>query len=243
MNVIICDDDRMIHDEYSKTIENLAAKYHVKLNLIHFDSGKAMLEEYKQTKLKADVIFLDIHMPGMDGDRVAQELRAAGYKNDIVFVTVSKQVGHFKKALKYKTLDYVIKGETSQEEFEQIFIEAVRMHKNRIKRYIVLSAAGVTVNIEINEIQYFERSDRKTACCYSVSKLFMFYESITSLFNQLEFHGFIKANNATLVNLAYVDSISRTELIMNNGKTVFINKDNYSMLKKVWEDYKETQTT
>jgi len=237
MKIIICDDDHKIHNEYSKKIQRLAKKHKLHISLRNFTSGEAMLNAFESSDCKADLIFLDINMPVMEGDAVAQELRKRKYENDIVFLTVSKQLKHFKKAMKYKALEYVVKDQTDDEEFEHIFLDAVESCNERECEYVSLSFAGETKNIAIKDLHYFEFFDRKIIVYYEGSKTFEFWDSLSRFEKQLEFHGFLRAHNAYLVKISFISEVKRKEMILKNGTKIPINKDNATRFKKVLEEY------
>lgn len=237
MRIILCDDDIKMHKEYSKKIIALARKRKVKIELINFMSGKDMLRKFTEPDFYADVIFLDIRMPDLEGDVVAQMLRAQGYKNDIIFFTFSTKIEHFRKAMRYKALDYVIKGVTTDDEFEQIFVETVNSYREREREYISLSFAGETRNIAINEIQYFEYKNRKITVYYNVNKTFQFWDSLDRFEKQLEFYGFLRVHSAFLVQMGFVDSIKRGELVLKNGTSIYFNKNHTARFRKSLENF------
>ena len=237
MKIIICDDDRRIHKEYSKKIQSLAKKHRLHVSLRNFMNGEALLNDFEKSDFKADLIFLDIKMPVMEGDTVAQELRKRKYENDIVFLTVSKQLKHFKKAMKYKAMEYLVKDQTDDEEFEHIFLDAVKSHNERECEYVSLSFAGETKNIAINDIHYFEFFNRKIIVYYEDNKTFEFWDSLSRFEKQLEFYGFLRAHNAYLVKISFISEVKRKELILKNGINIPINKDNATRFKKVLDNY------
>jgi len=237
MKIIICDDDRKIHNDYSKKIQSLAQKHSIQINLQNFMSGETMMNNFGNPNFDADLIFLDIHMPGSEGDAVAQELRERKYENDIVFLTVSTQVKHLKKAMRCKALEYVVKNETDDDEFERIFLDAVKSWTDRECEYVSLSFAGETKNIAIKDIRYFEFFNRKIIVYYENDKTFEFWDSLSRFEKQLEFHGFLRAHHAYLVKISFVADVKRKEMVLKNGTTIPINKDNATRFKKILEDY------
>ena len=62
-------------------------------------------------------------MNGIQGDEVARKLRDQGCISEIVFFTVSKD--YYTTAFDVRALHYVVKGETTVEKFEDIFMQAV----------------------------------------------------------------------------------------------------------------------
>jgi len=72
--------------------------------------GKSSLPESaleEIPKLKPDIAFLDVEMPGMTGLELAGQLKAKGFKGKVVFVTA---FDHYSvKALRANAFDYLVK--------------------------------------------------------------------------------------------------------------------------------------
>lgn len=61
-------------------------------------------------RLQPDLIVLDISMPGMTGIQAAQELREAGSKAKLVFLTIHERVEFVRACLAEGALGYVVKS-------------------------------------------------------------------------------------------------------------------------------------
>ena len=72
-----------------------------------FDDGQAIVNE--AAELDPDLFVLDISMPGLNGIEAALQLRAAGRKGKIVFLTVYEDQDYLRSALAAGALGYVLK--------------------------------------------------------------------------------------------------------------------------------------
>ena len=61
-------------------------------------------------RLQPDLIVLDISMPGMTGIQAAQELREAGSKAKLVFLTIHERVEFVRACLAEGAFGYVVKS-------------------------------------------------------------------------------------------------------------------------------------
>ena len=69
--------------------------------------GQALLEE--AASLEPDIVVLDISMPVLNGIEAARQLRAAGSRAKIVFLTVHRDPDYVRAALAVGALGYVTK--------------------------------------------------------------------------------------------------------------------------------------
>ncbi|MDE7017459.1 MAG: response regulator, partial [Lachnospiraceae bacterium] len=67
MNIAICDDEELIREQMKELIQS----QHIKCQIDDFDSGAELLAAGQ-----FDIIFLDIHMDGMNGMETAKALKA-----------------------------------------------------------------------------------------------------------------------------------------------------------------------
>ena len=83
MKLVICEDEKPIRDY----IGRCAAEVDTDLKIEKYPDASAVLGP----GFDADILFLDIQMPGIDGMKAARILRIAGHKCVIVFVTAIEE--------------------------------------------------------------------------------------------------------------------------------------------------------
>ncbi|MCI0741885.1 MAG: response regulator transcription factor [Gemmataceae bacterium] len=69
--------------------------------------GQAIVDA--AANLDPDLVVLDISMPGLNGIEAALQLKAAGRKTKVVFLTVHKDQDYLRSALATGALGYVVK--------------------------------------------------------------------------------------------------------------------------------------
>jgi len=231
MKVIICDDKPQERERYSGMLEKLSAKHEVQLELFTYDSATSLLFESQDSRFTADLIFMDINMPGLTGDEAAHRLRENGYVNDIVFLTVSKN--HFREAFDVKALHYVVKGETTEADFEKIFIRAIQSQSEKKQKYVSYCGGGETRNIPLSSIRYYETRKGIVTVYYDKDNSFDFpQENMSEIENDLSEYGFFRNYRSFLVALAFIDSITYTEVTLRDGKKIPLSRHKYAELKE-----------
>ena len=108
LNVIICDDSLLARKNLHDGLTKLGCK-----NVTEVMDGQQAVDAYK--KKKADVVFLDIVMPVMDGISAAGEI--CSYDKDAYVIMVSS-VGtqlHLREAIKAGARDFLQKPTTPEQ--------------------------------------------------------------------------------------------------------------------------------
>lgn len=232
MKAIICDDKTEESEYYAAKLQQIAEKSNISLELVIYNSATSLLFDAADSKFCADVIYMDIHMPNMTGDVAAKELRNMGYVNDIIFLTCSQK--YFLTAFDVDALHYVVKRQTSAEDFERIFLKAVSSLQDRKQKYVAYYGGGETRNIPLNSILYYEIYRGIVTVHYDGNKEFEFpQDSLLTLENQLEQYGFFRSHKSFLVALAAIESVTYNEIQLYDGTKLPLGRKKYAELKNL----------
>ena len=85
LNVVFCDDDALFRERVMETVQRLCERHGIDLRCGQVASADELLAAMGTGSF--DLIFLDIDMPGMDGIRLGEELRAHGCGADIIYLS------------------------------------------------------------------------------------------------------------------------------------------------------------
>jgi len=225
MNIFICDDSAEHTSLCKKTIQQLSLRHDVHAKIKTFPSGEAMLFEAEDAYATLDLIYLDIHMPGMDGLETAKRLREIGYLGDIVFFTVSPDFAI--AGYDVNALHYVVKDKTSEAKFEEIFLRAYERKQRRESEVLVLTCAGESRCIPVEKIRYFEIQQRIVTVVYDDDR-FEFYSTMMRLEEQLFNRGFVRTHKSFLVSKRFIRSIDSTRVLLDTGKELPVGKRYYA---------------
>jgi DNA-binding NarL/FixJ family response regulator len=99
--ILLADDHA---DFLALVVQLIAAEFEV---VQTFDNGDAMLKN--APSLAADLLLIDISMPGLSGLEAARRLRDAGCGSKVVFLTVHEDQDYLQSALAAGALGYVVK--------------------------------------------------------------------------------------------------------------------------------------
>ena len=225
MNIYICDDCAAHAERCRKMLLRLAGKNGIRIKVAVFSSSDAFLFQSEDSLSSIDLVYLDIHMPGMDGIAVAQKLRAMGFAGDVVFYTVSPEYAI--EGYDVSALHYVVKGRTTNEKFEEIFLRAYKQKRRRECEVLILTCAGESRCIPIESIRYFEIRQRIITVYYEKDH-FEFYSTMMRMEEQLFQKGFIRTHKSFLVNKRCIRSINKNDVVLDSKEVLPVGKRAYA---------------
>ena len=158
---------------------------------------------------EADVVFLDIQMPGIDGFEVIKR-RTVERMPAVVFLTAFDQFAI--KAFETEALDYLVKP-VSEERFATTMKRLLRRLQSastsvRDETIVVTTPRGATV-LHLNEIDWIAAAGNYTQLWVGTRSYFL-RESLQLLEERVAKHGFVRAHRRALVRLDSVKELSRT---------------------------------
>jgi len=236
--IAICDDNEQELEQCKKRLELLASIHQVDVEFSLYHKGEELLFHLQSLKSYPDIIYLDMRMNGIQGDEVARKLRGQGCISEIVFFTVSKDF--YSTAFDVKALHYVVKGETTVEKFEDIFMQAVKSVQEKQTEYIMCTGAGEFRKIEIKKIHYFEVIKR-IVTVYFGSDQFSFYSTIGKIELRLKDYGFVRVHKSYVAAISHIRTISFKEIILDTGDVLPVGRNYYSELKREMEAFAEAR--
>lgn len=102
--VIIADDEVIERTVLGKKLKK---NFGDSISLRQARNGREAVSFYKEEP--ADILILDIEMPGVTGLEAAEQIRAMGAPCGIIFLTAFDEFSYAKKAISVRALDYLLK--------------------------------------------------------------------------------------------------------------------------------------
>lgn len=226
----ICDDEADIRAYLAALIKAQSCS----CEIVEYASAAECLGDCREV----DLLFLDIGLDssggGLDGMALARKLRErmTGTQPVIIFITGYER--YVFDAFDVGAFHYLIKP-LDEKKFAQVFARAaarIKAGRTAKVRTLTLQSAGVSRTVPLDSIYYVESSNHKVVLRLKDGE-FSCYGKIRDL--ELELQGrFFRIHKGYLVNLAYVEGYSRTELTLANGETLLISKYKYQDFVKAY---------
>jgi len=207
-SVCIVEDVEQDAQRLKKHVERYAAEHSETVKILLYRDGMEFLKEYKPD---ADLVFLDIEMPIFNGLEVGQKLREMDRDVSIVFVTNMAQ--YALKGYKVGALDYIVKPATYfsvADCLRRAFLNTPRRHK---KRMLLSVSSTESISVAVEDIFYVEKRTN-TLVFHTIHGVWEMRGTMRELEGELEEEPFSRCISGCLVNLAYVDRITKTSVFV-----------------------------
>ena len=231
LRIAVCDDDQAISHSYKDRIKALFESKHVDATIFNYTKGSKLIADCKE--LPFDLIFLDIDMPVMSGFDVAEKIIEIIEDPVIIFITNEEQLVY--RSLRYSPFRFIRKTYIVAELNEAI-VSFLDLHFKRSKTQIFNCVNGELVAINIKDIMYIESNKHKVTV-YTQKKDFVTKAKISELEESLKNFGFIRVHIGYLINMKYIYSIEKTEIIFMNQASVPMSRHRTEQVKTEFQKY------
>ncbi len=201
----------------------------------------------KINKLKPDILFLDVQMPGMNGFDVLEEIDHEPY---VIFTTAYDQYAI--KAFEKNAVDYLLKP-LDQERFRSAvnralkrktvekgsieeLIQTIKSEGRNFESHIFVQKSEKLFNLAVEEIVYLEASGDYTIITTKGDQ-FVSSSGIGRLEEMMDPDTFIRVHRSTIINLNYLKEIERhfnggMVVKMQSGKNFPVSRTYAKLIRK-----------
>ena len=230
IRIAICDDEANTRAYLSSLIEAQSCP----CEIVEYASAGDCLGDAQEI----DLLFLDIALApysglpnGMDLARKIRE-REVGTQPVLIFVTGYER--YVFDAFDVGAFQYLLKP-VDEAKFVQVFTRAVEQIgsvREKPGRVLMLRRASTSKAVPLDSICYVESSNHKVEL-HLKEGVFACYAKIGDLELELQ-DQFFRIHKGYLVNLAYVEGYSKSELTLTNGEKLLISKYKYRDFVKAY---------
>ena len=230
IKIAICDDETNLRAYLSSLVRAQSCP----CEILEYASAGDCLADHREI----DLLFLDIELApsGPDGMALARKIRerTSGTQPVIIFVTGYDR--YVFDAFDVGAFQYLLKP-VDEEKFAQVFARAVEQitadRENPQRGHVLtLQSANTSRTVPLDNIYYIESSNHKVVL-HRRDGEFAYYAKIRDLELELQ-HQFFRIHKGYLVNLAYVDGYSKTEVTLTNGERLLLSKYKYQDFAKAY---------
>lgn len=229
IRIALCDDEAALMQSYAGMIREWSDRTGCPCEISTFNSSRNLLLEFRDGYF-FDLLLLDIEMPEMNGMELAREIRQTDRKVIIVFLTnydnfvfEGYEVGAYRYLMKSKAAEKLggLLDDVAEREQEM--------------EYLLVRAGGCDERLELSGILYLEASRHDTLLHTRDGErlLKMPIHKLAELLPE----NFLFCHRSFMVNLQYLERLSKTECLMYSGETVPVSRAAYGPLNEAFIGY------
>lgn len=210
LRIALADDDNAMRGIMRRVVEK-AGGYEI---VLEAHDGLELLEGLKT--VRADVVLMDIEMPGKTGIECAKVIQDTDPKTVIVFATAHEQ--YMGDAFQVYAFDYLVKPfkvERMRNTLELIRerllgapepVEAKSAARRQAKRLMLHHREGVSM-VDTDSILLVQREERSTVMYTADGKRYVIPETLSEIMEKLPEDTFLRSHKSYIVNVDAIDSI------------------------------------
>lgn len=203
VRIIICDDAA---EEIARLSDALYA-YDPSFRITTFTNGAAMLAELGDCGLNADILFLDIYMPGIDGILAAQQVRTMRKDLKIIFISSSKE--HYPQAYEVFAFNYILKP-FEKDRLYAVLDRALEELGRENASKISFSYKAASYSVNCRDIRYIESQDKLLLFHLADGSALKTYWRLDDVIKELPKQSFIRSHQSFIVNAAHITEMSES---------------------------------
>lgn len=224
----ICDDNPADIAYLRDLLEKWAGEGEACVKIESFPSAEAFLFQYEDTSF--DLLLLDIEMGKMSGMELAKKIRQENRLLQIVFITGYME--YMAEGYDVEALHYLLKPVT-EEKLRAVLDRAEERLKLKEKE-LPLAVQGAMVRIPLWEIRYIE-VERNYVTVYG-RKAYTVKKTLSELERELD-KSFFRTGRSHIVNLHFVRKITRNQVVLKDGKALFLSRNLYEKINRAMIQY------
>ncbi len=233
IHLAICDDACAETEYLTSLVRDWATARDASVLLSAFESAEQFMFAYEADRA-FDILLLDIQMKDMDGVTLARRVRRENEAVQIVFVTGYPDF--IAEGYDVAALHYLIKPVKREKLFE-VLDRAVR--RLLMDEAILIETENGAVRVSLNEIESVETFDHRLELS-TLRERISVKMPLYALEKMLTDH-FVRCHRCCMVNMRFVKKITRTEVLLDSGRTLPLSRRLYadvnrSMLRYVKGD-------
>lgn len=221
LDIAICDGNLAMTDGLEATLEKIAQKKIIPMDIEVFLSGKELIT-YVENGTYFDIVFLNIDMTREDGIAVAKKIREKD--KNILIVYVTSRMTYIQEAFLARPFQFLIKP-VDDKLMEECLLQAYK-ELGETDNYFRYAYERIHYKILMKDILYFESRKRKI---YIVTKKneYDFYGKLKDVERTMRSGKmmFLRIHQSFLVNYRHVEVMAYDFVVMDNGKRLSISQD------------------
>jgi len=197
IKIAICDDTT----EDIELLSGALYAYSHSFEIITYTNGETLIDEFLDSNLLVDILFLDIYMPGIDGVKTAQKI--SDVRKDIKIIFISSSKDHYSQAYEVFAFNYILKP-FDRGKLYQVLDRAIEGIKRELRQKICFNYKSIEYSVNCRDIVYIESSDKLILFHLSDGSTLQCYGKLDEMIKELKGQTFVRCHQSFIVNISSV---------------------------------------
>ena len=230
--VACCDDDSLWLEQFVPQLSRCLQSRGEPFRIRTFSDGASLLAAISDADEPLDLLVLDIMLGRDDGLALGAQLRRVRPALPVVLVSMSPEFALSSYAV--HPAHYLLKP-ISDEALEEALDYCLSIP--RAPEPLVIRWQQAEKVLPVSEILYVEVLDTLLKFHTRSGREYSTSGHLSQLERKLPAGQFLRCHKSYLVNLACAEGIRRYSLLLSNGRTIPVSKQNYSAVKQAYLRY------
>ena len=235
MRIAYCEDEAAQAELVRTMIGQWAESRRITAEVVLFESAEEFL--FKNEDYPYDAVFLDIAMRQMNGVELARAIRSKDKKLPIAFLTADRTFAI--EGYEVRAIRYLLKPVT-MDKLCSLLDELLAERESDAEDMVCITVGekGAVRKLAENSICYIEVLGHYTQLHLNDGSEVRIKESLAAVTAGLHRKElFVKCHRSFVVNLSYVEKISRTECTLSDGTALPVSRNSYQELNERFIQY------
>lgn len=234
MKIAVCDDETAELSRMTDMLDEYMLARNMDFEIFSFQSSAELISRI-QNRIHFDLLILDIMLPALNGMDAAREIREYDKNVKIIFLTSSPEfavesysVGAYYYALKPLEKDKLFS-----------LLDGVLLEIDKqAQEYLIVKCKNGIQRLPFNSLIYCEIVN-KTILYYLLNGTVLESTGKLAEFEAvlLKYPRFLKPHRSFVINLDFVKSLNKGEILLENGASVPVPRGKFNEIKQAILNY------
>lgn len=227
----ICDDDKNFRTLLAEAIRREDSESFI----YEYSTGETLIQDEEND---LDLLFLDIQLPGISGNKASEIMKKKN--KDLILVFVSGIYLATPESFCVQPYRYLLKQSNPSEIQRELGTILTYTKEQKGKKYFIAEDDGMYQKIDIDEILYF--SIIRRGCEIHIlqngtGKILRTRKRIQEIEEELRREYFCRIHKSFLVNPRYITEVKKSEIKMDNNEILSVSKARRKTFEDMFAEY------